>query len=126
MDGRKFVASTSTLAGLAAYGAFGPARAQGSGPIKIGLLTPLTGVVASGGKEIQEGFELYWKQVGHKIAGREVQVFVAAAGRLCLQEEGLQEDHHHLAGLHLRPRAVRRLRAAADRTRRNHPRPALE
>ena len=34
------------------------------GPIKIGLLTPLTGVVASGGKEIAEGFNLYWDQVG--------------------------------------------------------------
>jgi branched-chain amino acid transport system substrate-binding protein len=76
MDRRKFVSSTAALGGLAAFGAFGPASAQGKGPIKIGLLTPLTGVVASGGKEIQEGFELYWNQVGHKIAGREVQVFV--------------------------------------------------
>jgi branched-chain amino acid transport system substrate-binding protein len=80
MDRRKFVSSTAALGGLAAFGAFGPASAQGKGPIKIGLLTPLTGVVASGGKEIQEGFELYWNQVGHKIAGREVQVFVEDDG----------------------------------------------
>jgi branched-chain amino acid transport system substrate-binding protein len=80
MDRRKFVSSTAALGGLAAFGAFGPASAQGKGPIKIGLLTPLTGVVASGGKEIQEGFEMYWNQVGHKIAGREVQVFVEDDG----------------------------------------------
>ena len=46
MDRRKFVSSTAALAGLAAYGSFGQAHAQGTGPIKIGLLTPLTGVVA--------------------------------------------------------------------------------
>lgn len=80
MDRRKFVASTAALTGLAAYGSFTQVRAQGTGPIKIGLLTPLTGVVAAGGKEIQEGFELYWKQVGHKLAGREVQVFVEDDG----------------------------------------------
>jgi branched-chain amino acid transport system substrate-binding protein len=80
MDRRKFVSSTAALGGLAAFGAFGPVYAQGKGPIKIGLLTPLTGVVASGGKEIQEGFDLYWNQVGHKIAGREVQVFVEDDG----------------------------------------------
>jgi branched-chain amino acid transport system substrate-binding protein len=80
MDRRKFVASTAALGGLATLGSFTQARAQGTGPIKIGLLTPLTGVVAAGGKEIQEGFELYWKQVGSKIAGREVQVFVEDDG----------------------------------------------
>jgi branched-chain amino acid transport system substrate-binding protein len=80
MDRRKFVASTAALGGLAVYGSFTEAAAQGTGPIKIGLLTPLTGVVASGGKEIQEGFEMYWNQVGHKIAGREVQVFVEDDG----------------------------------------------
>ena len=36
------------------------ARAQAqAGPIKIGLLAPLTGVVASGGKEMVEGFSFY-------------------------------------------------------------------
>jgi branched-chain amino acid transport system substrate-binding protein len=80
MDRRKFVASTAALGGLAAYGSFTQVRAQGTGPIKIGLLTPLTGVVAAGGKEIQEGFELYWKQVGGKIGNREVQVFVEDDG----------------------------------------------
>lgn len=80
MDRRTFVKSTSALGGLATFGAFTQVRAQGSGPIKIGLLTPLTGVVASGGKEIAEGFSLYWDQVGRKIGNRAVEVFVEDDG----------------------------------------------
>ena len=80
MDRRTFVRSTTALSGLAVYGSFSQALAQGSGPIKIGLLTPLTGVVASGGKEIVEGFNLYWDQVGKKIGGREVQIFIEDDG----------------------------------------------
>jgi branched-chain amino acid transport system substrate-binding protein len=80
MDRRTFVKSTSALGGLATFGAFTRVRAQGSGPIKIGLLTPLTGVVASGGKEIVEGFSLYWDQVGKKIGNRAVEVFVEDDG----------------------------------------------
>ena len=53
MDRRKFVASTAALSGLGRMSARSPAAAQGTGPIKIGLLAPLTGVVAAGGKEIQ-------------------------------------------------------------------------
>jgi branched-chain amino acid transport system substrate-binding protein len=80
MDRRSFARSAATLGGLATLGSFEKVLAQGSGPIKIGLLTPLTGVVASGGKEILEGFKLYWDQVGNKVAGREVQVFVEDDG----------------------------------------------
>lgn len=76
MDRRTFVTSGTALSGLAAFGAFNPALAQGSGPIRIGLLTPLTGVVASGGKEIAEGFNLYWDQTGRKIGNRAVEIVV--------------------------------------------------
>ena len=80
MDRRNFVKSTTALGGLAALGSFSSVRAQGTGPIKIGLLTPLTGVVAAGGKEIAEGFSLYWDQVGKKIGNRAVEVFVEDDG----------------------------------------------
>ena len=80
MDRRNFLASSAALGGLAVFGSFQKALAQGAGPIKIGLLTPLTGVVASGGKEIVEGFNLYWDQVGKKAGGREVQVFIEDDG----------------------------------------------
>jgi branched-chain amino acid transport system substrate-binding protein len=81
MDRRNFVkSSTAALGGLATFGAFEQVLAQGTGPIKIGLLTPLTGVVASGGKEIAEGFNLYWDQVGKKIGNRAVEVIVEDDG----------------------------------------------
>lgn len=80
MDRRTFVKNTAALGGLAALGSFSRVHAQGTGPIKIGLLTPLTGVVASGGKEIAEGFNLYWDQVGKKVAGRDVQIFIEDDG----------------------------------------------
>lgn len=80
MDRRNFVKSSTALGGLAAFGAFDKVLAQGTGPIKIGLLTPLTGVVASGGREIAEGFNLYWDQIGRKIGNREVQVTVEDDG----------------------------------------------
>ena len=80
MDRRNFVKSSTALAGLATFGSFTAVRAQGTGPIKIGLLTPLTGVVASGGKEIAEGFNLYWDQVGKKIGNRAVEIYIEDDG----------------------------------------------
>lgn len=71
---RSFLASASAAA--ATIGAPSIVRAQGARPIKIGLLSPLTGVVASGGREIVEGFNMYWEQVGKQVAGRAVEVTV--------------------------------------------------
>jgi branched-chain amino acid transport system substrate-binding protein len=51
------------------------ARAQ-AGPIKIGLLAPLTGVVASGGREMVEGVQFYLDQVKGQIAGRKVELVI--------------------------------------------------
>ena len=74
IDRRRFLASTS--AAVATIAAPSIARAQAARPIKIGLLAPLTGVVASGGREIVEGFEMYWEQVGKKVADRGVEIVV--------------------------------------------------
>ncbi|MEN3295233.1 MAG: branched-chain amino acid transport system substrate-binding protein [Burkholderiales bacterium] len=82
MDRRSFVKQSAALGGLAlanSLGSLGNALAQG-GPIRIGLLTPLTGVVASGGKEIAEGFNMYWNQAGRKVAGREIQILTEDDG----------------------------------------------
>ncbi|MFL6691830.1 MAG: ABC transporter substrate-binding protein [Ramlibacter sp.] len=80
MDRRTFTKASTALAGLATFGAFTEVRAQGTGPIKIGLLTPLTGVVASGGKEIAEGFNMYWDSVGRKIGNRPVEISIEDDG----------------------------------------------
>ncbi|HET9651303.1 MAG TPA: ABC transporter substrate-binding protein [Usitatibacter sp.] len=76
MDRRNFIKAT----GAAAVATTGPAYLTGAraqaGPIRMGVLAPLTGVVASGGKEMVEAFNFFWDQHGRNIGGREVQVSV--------------------------------------------------
>jgi branched-chain amino acid transport system substrate-binding protein len=52
-----------------------PAWAQ-KGPIKVGLLLPVTGVQAANGKDMVNGFQLFLDEQGGKLAGREVQVII--------------------------------------------------
>src|SRR5580692_11743975 len=77
MDRRQFL-KNSTAAVAAAGSIAAPWRrafAQ-AGPIKIGLLAPLTGVVASGGKEMVESVQFYLDQVNYQIAGRKVELAI--------------------------------------------------
>jgi branched-chain amino acid transport system substrate-binding protein len=77
MDRRQFLKSTTAALTAAGVGA-GPwrsAQAQ-AGPIKIGLLAPLTGVVASGGKEMVEGVQFYLDQVKGEMGGRKVELVI--------------------------------------------------
>jgi branched-chain amino acid transport system substrate-binding protein len=57
-------------------GTAGTAHAQ-SEPIKIGLLPPLTGPLASPGREMVDGFKLFWDQVGNTAGGRKVEIIIA-------------------------------------------------
>src|SRR5690606_32453006 len=78
MDRRTFLKHTGLALAATATSAFPAphiARAQG-GPIRIGLMAPLSGVVAAGGREIVEGFNMYWESIGSQIAGRKVEVVV--------------------------------------------------
>jgi branched-chain amino acid transport system substrate-binding protein len=67
---------TLLLAGAGGLAAPALVSAQGTGPIRIGLLAPLTGVVASGGREIVEGFQMYWEAAGKRAGGRDVEIAV--------------------------------------------------
>jgi branched-chain amino acid transport system substrate-binding protein len=53
--------------------AIGSAQA---GPIRIGMMAPLSGVVAAGGREMVDGFKMYWDSVGNEVGGRKVEVIV--------------------------------------------------
>jgi branched-chain amino acid transport system substrate-binding protein len=64
-----------SLALAAAFGA-GGALAQ-SGPIKIGVLAPVTGPLATPGKDMVEGWKLFWEQAGHTAGGRKVEYVIA-------------------------------------------------
>jgi len=73
MDRRSF----NKAAGAVAAASLAPGLAFGqNGPIRIGLLAPLTGVVASGGKEMVEAFNFFWDRTGKKAGGRAIEVIV--------------------------------------------------
>ncbi len=77
IDRRNLLKTAASVSAMAAGTMSAPAilRAQ-TGPIKIGLMAPLTGVLAAGGKELVEGFELWWERNGKSIAGRPIEITV--------------------------------------------------
>ena len=64
-----------TCAALAVAVVVGAAHAQG-GPIKIGVLAPLTGPLATPGKDMVDGLRLYWQQANNTAGGRKVELIV--------------------------------------------------
>lgn len=103
MDRRTFVkaAGAGTLSAALPWTV---RRALAAEPIRIGLLAPLTGVVAAGGKEVVDGFNLYWTEHGKTLAGRPVEITVEDDGSnpdTALQKaRRLVEEHkaHFLIG----------------------------
>ena len=80
MDRRRFLQTSGLTLAATGFG-FNPyaARAQDA-PLKVGLLAPLTGVVASGGREMVEGTQFFFEKQGNKIAGRTVELMVEDDG----------------------------------------------
>lgn len=82
---------------LAAAATAGSALAQG-GPIRIGVLAPITGPLATPGAEMIDGMKLFWEKHDYTVAGRKVELVTAdttcnpdqaitQARRLALQEK---------------------------------------
>lgn len=73
------VAMGTSAAGVAAAKASRRAtkRAESRGVLKIGLLAPITGDVASLGAQMVEGWDLYWQQHGDTVAGYKIDTIVA-------------------------------------------------
>jgi branched-chain amino acid transport system substrate-binding protein len=77
MSRRVFIAAA--VAGVAA--AVLPALSQAqSDPIRIGFLTVRSGALAAGGKQMEEGIQLFLKERNHTIAGRKVELIIADTG----------------------------------------------
>src|ERR671934_611432 len=55
------------------------ANAQGE-PIRIGFLTVRTGPLAAGGKQMEQGIQLFLKERNNAIAGRKVELIIADTG----------------------------------------------
>ncbi|GGS22981.1 ABC transporter substrate-binding protein [Streptomyces nojiriensis] len=51
-----------------------------AGPVKIGLLVPQSGTYKALGDDMKQGFELYVRQHGGRLGGREVQIVTADEG----------------------------------------------
>jgi hypothetical protein len=66
-----------SLAALAALGLSLTAHAQS--PIKIGVLAPVTGPLATPGKDMVEGWKMFWDQAGHTAGGRNAAAKAKAA-----------------------------------------------
>jgi branched-chain amino acid transport system substrate-binding protein len=69
------------LGGATAFGACVamPALAQ-SQPLRIGMLSVKSGALAAGGRQMEDGFRLFLKERGERIAGRPVEFVVADTG----------------------------------------------
>ena len=103
---QRFASNLICAAGAAFVAtAFGTTSfAQQTGPIRIGLLPPLTGPLASPGKDMVDGFTLFWEQVGNTAGGRKVE-FVTA-DTTCNPDQALtqarrfvlQEKVHFMVG----------------------------
>ena len=93
----------AVLLALVALAAPSGAHAQGE-PIKIGLLPPITGPLATPVRDMLDGFRLFWEQAGNKAGGRKVDI--VAADTTCNPDQALtqarrlvhQEKVHFIVG----------------------------
>ena len=61
-------------------------------PLRIGFLTVRTGPLAAGGRQMEEGINLFLKERGNELAGRKVQIFFAdTAGQPAQAKSKAQE-----------------------------------
>ena len=80
MDRRRFLQTSGLTLAATGFG-FNPFAARAAdAPLKVGVLAPLTGVVASGGKEMVEGTQFFFEKQGNKIAGRAVELMIEDDG----------------------------------------------
>ena len=77
MSRRSFLAASSALAASTALP--GWAQAQGAA-IKVGFLTVRQGALAAGGKQMEEGIQLFLKERNGMIGGRKVELIIADTG----------------------------------------------
>ena len=97
---------------VAQAGLAGTALAADTGPIKIGLILPMTGQSASTGRQIDAAVKLWMAQNGNKIAGRKVEVIlkddgaVPDATKRIAQELIVNDKVAVLAGFGITPTAL--------------------
>lgn len=77
---RKWLGVLSVIVGaVVASASSGLAQAQ-TEPIRIGFLTVRSGALAAGGRQMEEGIQLFLKERNNTIAGRKVELIIADTG----------------------------------------------
>jgi len=70
----------ATAVGVMAATLFSPVVHAQAEPIRIGFLTVRTGALAAGGRQMEEGIQLFLKERNNTIAGRKVELIIADTG----------------------------------------------
>ena len=94
----KWLKRAGTALTLAAAALVGTASAQTKGPIRIGVLAPITGPLATPGAEMVDGLKMFWEKNNYTAGGRKIELVIAdttcnpdqaltQARRLALQEK---------------------------------------
>ncbi len=100
---RQFVGGVAG-AGIASIAAPHLSLAQGTGPVRIGLLAAKTGPLASGGIDMELALAMYLKERDNTLAGRKIELIVAdtagvpATARTKAQELIEKNNVHCLVG----------------------------
>ena len=76
---RWFSIGTVLLGAVAASASPDLAQAQ-TDPLRVGFLTVRTGPLAAGGRQMEEGIQLFLKERNNTIAGRKVELIIADTG----------------------------------------------
>ena len=99
-----------TVAALALFAEAGTAQAQGT--VKIGLIIPMTGPIASTGKQIDAAVRLYVAQHGTTVAGKKIEVILKDDGAVpdntkrIAQELIVNDKVSFIAGFGVTPTAL--------------------
>jgi branched-chain amino acid transport system substrate-binding protein len=75
----RFMRAAAALAAAALF-SFAASAQQSNEPLRIGFLTVRSGALAAGGKQMEEGIQLFLKERNNTIAGRKVELTIADTG----------------------------------------------
>src|SRR6516165_2071572 len=76
---RKWFA-VAALAGVPVAATFSDLAHAQAEPLRLGFLTVRTGALAAGGRQMEEGIQLFLKERNYTLAGRKVELFIADTG----------------------------------------------
>jgi branched-chain amino acid transport system substrate-binding protein len=77
---RRWLGIGAVLFGAIAAGALSDSAQAQADPIRLGFLTVRTGALAAGGKQMEDGIQLFLKERNYTLAGRKVELIIADTG----------------------------------------------